>query len=150
MRQKISKAGEMGEQELYRILGIKNQTGTTKSRNSQDNHKNVIDSLNDMPLESLSQYVHAESLSLQGAKFDLEGKRRKGTHRIYAKTERFVTEFDRFLTAYSGIVNVLVSADSQYGGIATATLAMLFSVSLHSCVTISRLYCPMRRVPGYP
>ena len=89
----------------------------------------LIEMLNEMPLKALSQYVRAESASLRSAKFELDDKRTKGVHRAYVKTERFVVEFDRFLTAYSGIVNVVATADTQYGGIATATLALFFSVS---------------------
>ena len=90
----------------------------------------MIDTLNEMSLETLSQYVRAETASLQGAKSDLDDKRTKGVHRAYARTEQFMVEFDRFLTVYSGVVNILSSADAQYGGVATAMLALLFAVRL--------------------
>ncbi|KAJ4301551.1 hypothetical protein N0V90_003644 [Kalmusia sp. IMI 367209] len=129
MREKLSKTGGLGSQQLCRIVKAKAHDKDTKSNTKEQSQEALIETLNAMPLESLSQYVRAESASLRTAKSDLDEKRTKGAHRAYVKTERFIVEFDRFLTAYSGIVNIIATADAQYGGIATATLALFFSAA---------------------
>lgn len=125
MRRKLAKAGEKVRKELQSIVRYRRKVDATRVG---DEDEDILEALGNMPLEVLSRYVHAESESLRNAKSNLDGTRMKGVHRAYAKTERFVVEFDRFLTAYSGIVNIVAFADVQYGGIATGTLSLLFSV----------------------
>ncbi|KAF2688251.1 hypothetical protein K458DRAFT_401613 [Lentithecium fluviatile CBS 122367] len=80
-----------------------------------------------MPLEVLSRFVGAEAGAVREAKAGLDERRSKGVHGIASKSEKFILEFDRFLSAYSGIVNIVALADAQYGGVASATLTVLFT-----------------------
>jgi hypothetical protein len=130
MRDGLSKAGDGAKKELHRIVDPKRSGNSTYDALSSDGCRSLIEVLNEMPIEQLSQYVQAESASLQSAKSNLDDKRTRGIRPAYVKTERFISEFDRLLTAYSGIVNIVASVDAQYGGIATATLAVLFTVSV--------------------
>lgn len=89
----------------------------------------MMDLLTSMPLETLGEYVKAETSALERAQSGLNQKRSTGIRRAYSSTQKFIVEFDRFLSAYSGIVEIVKSADQQYGGVAAATLSLLFSVS---------------------
>jgi hypothetical protein len=57
-------------------------------------------------------------------------ERGKGVKKVAAKVEKFAITFAGFLDAYSGIVEVLKCADSQYGGLAYGTLSLFFIVGL--------------------
>lgn len=95
-------------------------------RNSDED--DLLDMLNMMPLKQLSAYVKSQVEELNATYTNLERRRSQGTHKISIKTQNFVFEFDRFLTAYSDIVNIITLVDGQQGGVACATLALLFSV----------------------
>lgn len=83
-----------------------------------------------MTLEDLLAYVSTQSAGLNSAQAALSRRRSKGAHKVSAKATKFMSEFERFLTAYSGIVNIVSLADAQYGGVACATFSLLFSVRL--------------------
>lgn len=89
----------------------------------------IFRQLDDLPLEVLSDYVDTEVRALNSARSDLSYQRSKGAHKVSGKAGSFVMEFDRFLKAYSGVVDVLTSVDAQYGGVASTTLSLLFAVS---------------------
>jgi hypothetical protein len=83
-----------------------------------------------MPLEILQAYVESESRTLKEAESHLEQKRSKGLHKIPLKAQNSLVAFDRFLTAYSEIVDILQGLDAQYGGVACATPSLLCVLSL--------------------
>jgi len=91
----------------------------------------LLHSLNAMPLDVLSTYVRKHAEDLGAAHTALDQKRSDGVRKAWSKTERFVMQFDRFLNAYSGILDIVKTADAQYGGVAGSTLALLFSVGPH-------------------
>jgi hypothetical protein len=62
----------------------------------------------------------------------LEERRSKGLHKVSAGTQKLLSEFGRFVDAYSGIVDIVMLVDLQHGGVACTTLALLFSVRLAS------------------
>jgi hypothetical protein len=95
---------------------------------SQTDEISLAAALDSMSLDDLSAYVASELSSLDTAHKGLEKRRFRGLHKVTARTQKFMTEFDRFVNAYSGIVNIVAMADAQYGGVACATLAVLFSV----------------------
>jgi len=95
------------------------------------NESDLLQSLNAMPLDVLSNYVHKHAKDLGAAHTALDQKRSDGVRKAWSKTERFVMQFDRFLNAYSGILDIVKTADAQYGGVAGSTLALLFSVGNH-------------------
>jgi hypothetical protein len=90
--------------------------------------KDPLAMLKRMSLQDLSAYVSGQTEALNNAHVSLEEKRSKGLHKISSRTQSFVSEFDRFVNAYSGIVNIVMLVDAQHGGVACATLALLFSV----------------------
>lgn len=127
---KLKRTGLGIKSELRGILNSvpeKNETTLTESKKESD----LLQSLNAMPLHVLSTYVHKHAEDLGAAHTALEQKRSDGVRKTWSKTERFVVQFDRFLNAYSGILDIVKTADAQYGGVAGATLALLFSVGHH-------------------
>ena len=72
----------------------------------------------------------SSELELAEAKSLIWLKRRKtGLRRYPALLQTFMTRFADFLEAYSGIVEIVKQADSQYGGLAYTTLSLLLLVS---------------------
>lgn len=90
----------------------------------------ILDRLNSVPLEQLSSYVKYEVAKMEGADARLAQKRSKGIHKAAAQAQDFTITFDQFLKAYSGIVDVLKQADSQYGNVASATLSLFYAVNV--------------------
>ena len=72
---------------------------------------------------------HKESWSL---------KRKSGARNIGTGVQRFCNAFSSYLSAYTGIVEVVKGIDNQYGGLAYGTLSVLLSVSLCSTIHSSR------------
>ncbi|KAE9374032.1 hypothetical protein N431DRAFT_464323 [Stipitochalara longipes BDJ] len=113
--------------ELHRIIHSGKRSDGGESHTQEDERGDLLNQLNLMPLEILSAYVDSETKRLKGAEADLNQKRSKGMHKAAAKTEKFAMAFDRFLKAYSGIVAIVNMVDAQYGGVACATLSLLFA-----------------------
>ena len=114
--------------ELHHIIhSVKRPDGGEPQTRGQT--QDLLSQLNSMPLDVLSAYVNSEVRGLEIAELELKQRRSKGLHKATAKSQEFAMEFDRFLTAYSGIVNIVQAVDAQYGGVACATLSLLFAVS---------------------
>jgi hypothetical protein len=133
-KRSLRKASARVKQELEEVVGQRQQkelNGNLKSTDKGD----LPALLSTMSLEELSAYVGDQKAELHATQADLIAKRSKGFHKISAKSQKFASEFDRFLNAYSGIVQVVMLVDAQYGGVACATLALLFAVraSPHAC-----------------
>lgn len=113
--------------ELAQII----KSGNRTNRGAVAKHdvgEDLFRQLDELPLEVLSGYIDSEVGALHSARADLSHRRSKGAHKVSEKAQNFVIEFDRFLKAYSGIVDVLTSVDAQYGGVASTTLSLLFAV----------------------
>ncbi|KNG46999.1 paxneb protein superfamily [Stemphylium lycopersici] len=126
LKEHTPKAGVKVKEELRRITGARDRgkvNGTLES-SGKDNLSLLLDG---MSLEDVAAYASSQTKALHAAHTDLEKKRSKGLHNATSRTQSFITEFDRFLSAYSGVVNIVALADAQYGGVAGATLALLFS-----------------------
>ena len=80
---------------------------------------------------ALTNYEAASSeLELAEAKnIAWSNKRNSGLRKFPALLQSFMTRFADFLEAYSGIVEIVKQADSQYGGLAYSTLSLLLLVS---------------------
>ena len=89
----------------------------------------IVGRLNVMSMQELSNAVAACPGALAGAQHRLEQKRQRGLRKVGTDLQEFAQTFDQFLKAYSGIVSVVQTADSQYGGLAFGTLSLLFAVS---------------------
>ncbi|KAI8629480.1 hypothetical protein F5Y19DRAFT_464608 [Xylariaceae sp. FL1651] len=103
----------------------------------------LINHLNSIPLQQLSNYVNFEVDQMKDASAKLDQKRSRGFHKRTAQLQGFAVTFSQFLQAYSGIVSIVQSADSQYGNVAFAALSLLFATvkikaeaeeSIHRCI----------------
>ena len=85
---------------------------------------------------TLTHYEDADSeLGLaQERNLTWSARRKKGLRKFPALLQTFMTRFADFLEAYSGIVEIVKEADSQYGGLAYSTLSLL--------LLVSALFCP--------
>ena len=81
----------------------------------------------------LTQYESAskELDSAEAKKLAWSVKRKKGLRKLPTLLQSFMTHFADFLEAYSGIVEIVKQADSQYGGLAYSTLSLLLLVSAY-------------------
>lgn len=126
-KERLSKANVKIKEELERIVADKQQKKIEMARKRIEGEE-LSNLLATMTLEDLSAYMSKQRTELASAQAGLEEKRTQGFHKVTAKTQKFMLEFDRFLDAYSGVVNIVMFVDAQYGGVACATLALLFSV----------------------
>ncbi len=124
---KLKRTGLGIKAELRDILNSAPQKQDTTAL-KQTEESDLLKSLNAMPIYVLSAYVHKHAEDLGAAHTSLDQKRSNGIHKAWSKTERFIVQFDRFLNNYSGILDIVTLADAQYGGVAGATLTLLFSV----------------------
>ena len=78
----------------------------------------------------LTQYESAttELASAQAKNLAWSAKRKKGLRKLPTLLQTFMTRFADFLEAYSGIVEIVKQADSQYGGLAYSTVSLLLLV----------------------
>ena len=96
----------------------------------------TVDSKQDVLL--LTQYESANTeLDLAQVKNSAwAAKRKKGLRKLPTLLQTFMTRFADFLEAYSGIVEIIKQADSQYGGLAYSTVSLLLLVGAGmSCST---------------
>lgn len=79
----------------------------------------------------LTQYESAttELESAQARNLAWSAKRKRGLRKLPTLLQTFMTRFADFLEAYSGIVEIVKQADSQYGGLAYSTVSLLLLVS---------------------
>ena len=79
----------------------------------------------------LTQYESAttELESAQARNIAWSAKRKRGLRKLPTLLQTFITRFADFLEAYSGIVEIVKQADSQYGGLAYSTVSLLLLVS---------------------
>jgi len=128
---KLAKASIRMKEELIRIArtGKHDQVETSTQKVGVEDISVMLET---MSLENLSRYVSSQTQVLQDAHTNLQERRSEGLHKVTAGTQKFLSEFGRFVNAYSGIVDIVMLVDAQHGGVACATLALLFSVRLLS------------------
>lgn len=81
---------------------------------------------------SIKQLQHhvSQGLSRLGDQVEnWESNRRLGSRRFAAGLQDFVESMDSFLSAFSGVVEVIILADAAQGAVAGAALAVFFAVS---------------------
>ncbi|KAI1176693.1 hypothetical protein F4777DRAFT_247507 [Nemania sp. FL0916] len=89
--------------------------------------EDLISHLNSVPLERLTAYVNSELGRMKDANKTLNQKRSRGVHKQAARFQDFAMAFNQFLAAYSGVINIIQTADAQFGNVAFATLSLLFA-----------------------
>ncbi|KAI1116480.1 hypothetical protein F5Y14DRAFT_459109 [Nemania sp. NC0429] len=123
LREQLPRCGKKVRGELDAIIRY-NQPKAKPSLQSEDN---LISSLTSIPLDKLIVYVNSEMKKTREADAALSMKRTRGIHKRAAQLQDFAVAFSQFLGAYSGIVDIVQTADSQYGNVAFATLSLLFA-----------------------
>lgn len=89
-----------------------------------------------MRIEQLRSHVSGQLSELQWQVDDWEGNRRVGARRFGTGVQEFMESMDSFLSGFAGVVEVIRLADAQYGGGASAILALFFAVS--ECHSVDR------------
>ena len=96
----------------------------------------TIDSKQDALLLTQYESANTELDLAQVRNSAWSAKRKKGLRKLPTLLQTFMTRFADFLEAYSGIVEIIKQADSQYGGLAYSTLSLLLLVGADmSCST---------------
>ena len=98
---------------------------------------------------ALTNYEAASSeIELAEAKNIIwSNKRKSGLRKLPTILQSFMTRFADFLEAYSGVVEIVKQADSQYGGLAYSTISLLLLVS-HGAMNRYHLTLLMYRLPS--
>ncbi|KAK0610776.1 hypothetical protein B0T14DRAFT_500005 [Immersiella caudata] len=82
--------------------------------------------LNSLSIEDLQHHVSAQAKLLENAQTEWHHKRTKGYRRFRTNAQDFTVTFDRFLKAFSGVVEVAKMADDAYGGAATQIISLFY------------------------
>jgi hypothetical protein len=86
-------------------------------------------SLESLDIQDLQRHIAGQIPLLAGALGEWDDKRTRGWRKGRTKAQNFVISFDRFLKAFSGILEIAKLADEQYGGAATKIFSLLWAVS---------------------
>ncbi|KAJ4361862.1 hypothetical protein N0V83_010803 [Neocucurbitaria cava] len=97
--------------------------------NAEDIYKIRKDDL-DAQLDRLRHQVDTELGNAGKSRMVLKDRRGRGMHKVSANVQGFLSDFSTFLDNYSGIVEIVKSADSQFGGLAWGTLSIFLSVAV--------------------
>jgi len=125
LREQLPYVGTEVRKELSAILRHRRASGESTVQTDED----LLASLNSTPLEQLSAYVDFVVDKSKEADADLAQKRSRGFHKRVARLQDFAVSFGHFLQAYSGIIDIVQTADAQFGNVAFAALSLLFAVS---------------------
>ncbi|KAF7532265.1 hypothetical protein G7054_g8121 [Neopestalotiopsis clavispora] len=85
-------------------------------------------SLSEIEVDKIRSYAALYFKELQSEATAWQGKRRLGWRKFAATIEEFAEAADSFLAGFSGVVEVIKLADSQYGNAASSVLALLFAL----------------------
>lgn len=102
---------------------------STKSHLKPD--EQLLRSLESLDIQDLQRHIAGQIPFLAGALVEWDDKRNRGWRKGRTKAQNFVVSFDRFLKAFSGILEIAKLADEQYGGAATKIFSLLWAVSFH-------------------
>jgi hypothetical protein len=80
--------------------------------------------------EQLSRLANAELDRAHIVQSSWRTRRNTGLRKFPKKLQSFMTTFSDFLECYSGIVEIVKQADSQFGGLAYSTLSLLLIVRM--------------------
>lgn len=89
-------------------------------------------SLESLDIQDLQRHVAGQIPFLAQTLVEWDDKRNRGWRKSRTKAQNFVVSFDRFLKAFSGILEIAKLADEQYGGAATKIFSLLWAVSCPS------------------
>ena len=119
---KLPKFGNETKAELIAVICHNKQSAQLGLQNKEY----VLSQLDTTPLSQLLDYVDSEVRKMEGADANWSRKRRD---KKATRFQDFAVTFNRFLKAYSGIVNIVGGTDFRFSHLAFATLSLLFVVS---------------------
>ncbi|KAJ2898398.1 hypothetical protein MKZ38_003950 [Zalerion maritima] len=124
---KLPKIDKISTQYLANVLriGTRGRLNPAETSDAED----IEQFLQGMTLEELRTFINQQKSTVQGHQDNVIQGRKQGWKKGAATLQNFSTSFERFLTPYSGIVNIVQMADNQYGGAATACLTLLYTVA---------------------
>ncbi|CAI6336221.1 unnamed protein product [Periconia digitata] len=125
LRTRLRKLGRKESVALTTILSHSKRRGQVSPSKSRIG---VFDALEELSLDELSSYVNDQVAMMKIADDHLESRRSKGLHRVATRAQSLTVAFDRFLKAYSGVVDIVNLADAQYGNVASSTLSLFYSM----------------------
>ncbi|KAK4234606.1 hypothetical protein C8A03DRAFT_47110 [Achaetomium macrosporum] len=144
---KLPSFGRRTALEVTRLLRFCQRTNS-KISESPLSERELEQELRWMTLEQLRNYVLGERKTLETKDSDLRGRRRGGWRRATRPLQEFSLTFDRFLGAYSGVVDLVARADSQYGNVASATLSLLFATVKNKAAGELAIQSTMQEITG--
>ncbi|KAK0648188.1 hypothetical protein B0T16DRAFT_388472 [Cercophora newfieldiana] len=112
----------LGQNTIRELASIKT------SGKHQLTEANLSDYLGSLTLEDLQGHVAAEAKLLGDAHAEWDQKRNVGWRGVRTSAQEFTVTFDRFLSSFSGIVEVARMADDCYGGAATRIMSLFYAV----------------------
>ncbi|KAF2142279.1 uncharacterized protein K452DRAFT_16706 [Aplosporella prunicola CBS 121167] len=80
---------------------------------------------------ALEKLVEGFLADFQERKSQLERQRSRGGRKFSHGAQAFLNNFSEFLTCYSDVVNIVKSADSQFGGVAVQALSIFLIVAVN-------------------
>lgn len=117
--------GKATKDECTRLLGYCNKC----KPGSKTSEAGLQEQLGSMTLVELRSYIDSEKRTAEDGRHQLGQRRKSGWRKGTTAIQDFSLTFDRFLCAYSGVVDLVSHADDSYGNVATATLSVMFAVS---------------------
>jgi hypothetical protein len=128
----IPRLGRTIKNEFSAVIHLTRQQQSTEQQaplpDDAHNDDVILRQLKDTNFEQLSIYVDVQVQKMENANTNFIAKRSKGVRKLGARFQELVVTFNRFLKAYSGIVEVMQNADSQFGNVAFSTPSLLFAV----------------------
>ena len=125
LTRRVPTLGKRAKQVLIEITRKSDQTIGPTPKTDQD----IVDRLNSMSFEDLKTYVGAEVDRLKDARSARDQQRSKGFGKRASKLQEVLLTFDRFLSIYTGVVDIVKIAEPTSGIAAFAALSILFAVS---------------------
>lgn len=84
----------------------------------------------EVQIDHLRSIVKKELEETNSSFGTLKNRREQGVHKLSAGAQGFLSDFSIFINNYSGIVEIVKAADSQFGGLAWGTLSVFLSVAV--------------------
>ena len=100
--------------------------------------KNEIVAYQDGDDIDISQEAFASMKIANSRRINWSAKRNTGARQAGSSVQKFLVTFSGFLESYSGIVELVKAADTQYGGLAYGTLSLFLGVCIILKVPIAR------------
>jgi len=102
--------------------------GKGKDTTSVTTEKDLRTQLRELDIYKLQEHAGEDLLGAQMVNSSYNLERTTGSRKFGSRLQNFFTSFSEFLTAYSGIIELVRNAGQQYGEAAYQTLSILLTV----------------------